>query len=158
MPGISQTFAHHGLPIGTMAPDFIASDLDGATRQLTDFHSRWRVLAFISPGCSACQHVIGTLNRFKEERPDIAVLIIGAPDCQLNQTYAAEHQAATPILTPQENLANEVYLVKSVPFAYILDETGVIRTKGVMNEREHLNQLLAEAHVPLLASRSTKIL
>ncbi|HJT58787.1 MAG TPA: TlpA disulfide reductase family protein [Ktedonobacteraceae bacterium] len=158
MPGISQTFANHGLPLGTIAPAFAAINLDGASIRLKDSNGRWRVLVFVSPGCSACQHVIDAVNSFQKERPDIAVLVIGGPDRQINQAYAVEQHADIPILTPQGELANELYLVKSVPFVYILDEAGVIRAKGVMNEREHLQQLLSEAHAPLLASQASQIM
>ena len=76
------------------------------------------------------------------------MLVIGGVAKAANDAYALEQSAMMPILTPDATLAKEIYLVQEVPFVYILDESAIIRAKGVVNGLEHLQQLLVSADVP----------
>lgn len=141
-------FAERGLALGTSAPDFAASAHDGRSIRLNDSVGHWRILAFLSPGCPACEETIKTLNSVREERPELIMLVIGGVAKAANDAYALEQSAMMPILTPDATLAKEIYLVQEVPFVYILDESAIIRAKGVVNGLEHLQQLLVSADVP----------
>jgi methylamine dehydrogenase accessory protein MauD len=135
-----------GLDIGEKAPSFVTVDQDGNTIRLEDFRGRRCLLAFISPNCSACPGTIRVLDRFRSVERDVAVLVIGASDRELNAKFAAEYDTLVPILTPDPGLAMELYHVRAVPFLFALDETGVIRAKGVVNREEHLHTLLTTAY------------
>lgn len=84
-----------------------------------------------------------------QERTDLEVLVVGGVDRISNRTLATEHNTKMPILTPPLNLARDIYLVRGIPFVYILDEKGIIRAKGVVNVPEHLQQLLMSANAPV---------
>lgn len=144
----SSPFADRGLAIGTQAPEFVVADHSGRSITLKDSDGSWRILAFVSPGCPACAMTIKTLDDTLQERPDIAILVVGGAARAANTAYAIERNASVPILTPEATLANEVYLVQGIPFVYILDEVGMIRAKGVVNIPEHLQQLLLRANIP----------
>lgn len=143
-----------GLSLGTQAPVFVATDHEGTPVGLEDTDRQWRILAFIAPGCSACEFAIHALNDFIAEQQNIAVLVIGDANLKENRAYAAEKQAVMPILTTQPNVVKELYLVRSVPFAYVLDANGIIRAKGRINEKEHIHYLLAEAKAPVLVTQT----
>ncbi len=130
------------------APDFTAVDHDSRSVKLSDAQGQWRILAFVSPGSSACESTIQTLNETMHERPDLTIMVIGGAAHATNYAYALERNAKMPILTPDATLAKEVYLVQGMPFVYILDEEGVIRAKGVVNEPAHLQNLLVSADGP----------
>ncbi|HVB21217.1 MAG TPA: redoxin domain-containing protein [Ktedonobacteraceae bacterium] len=151
----SSPFTDRGLAIGTQAPEFVVIDHGGRSISLKDFDGNWRILAFVSPGCPACAMTIKTLDETLQERPDIAILVVGSAARAANTAYAIEQNVSLPILTPDATLAQEVYLVQGIPFVYILDEVGIIRAKGVVNIPEHLQQLLVSANLPksLLRSR-----
>ncbi len=140
-----------GLPIGEQAPLFSALDQDGKIIKLEDFQGQRRILAFISPGCSACPGTIEVLNRVVQNDHHLAVIVVGSSDSELNRVFAAEHNAQMPILTPDLDLARKTYRIQRVPFLYVLDETGAIRAKGVVNRSGHLQDLLtmADTQVPL---------
>ncbi len=142
-------FADRGLALGTRTPDFEVVDHDGQAVRLGDSIGYWCILTFISPECHACENTIGALNIVLQDGLDIKVLVIGGTAREANYTYAIKHNASMPILTPDPDLAKEIYLVRGVPFTYIIDDTGTIRAKGVVNEIEHLQRLLANAEVPI---------
>lgn len=96
---------------------------------------------------------IKTLDDTIQERPDIAILVVGSAARAANTAYAIEQNARMPILTPDATLAQEVYLVQGIPFIYILDEVGIIRAKGVVNSSEHLQELLLRANIPVSVVR-----
>jgi methylamine dehydrogenase accessory protein MauD len=145
-----QPFANRGLALGTQAPPFVVQNHEGYAVKLEDLQGRWRILAFVSPGCPACESTIETLNAFIQERTDLEVLVVGGVDRLSNRTLATERNAKMPILTPPPNLAKDIYLVQGIPFVYILDEKGIICAKGVVNAPEHLQQLLISANAPVV--------
>ncbi len=134
-----------GIPVGEQAPDFDAKDQQGRVVNLRNFQGRWRILAFVSPGCKACKETIGVLNDTQRNRQQLTVLLVGEQDFQQNQEYAHEHKAQMPILTPAHNLARNIYRIQGVPFVFILDENGIIRAKGIVNEPDHMQELLKRA-------------
>ena len=137
-----------GLAVGTQAIPFTLTDERGTTVQVADFEGRRWLLAFISPGCPACKDLIGILNTLLGTEPDMPVVVIGGADSELNQTYAREHGARMPIFTLPPGLDKD-YLIQGVPFVFLLDATGNIRAKGVVNTSEHLQDLLHTALTPV---------
>ncbi len=150
---VSQSFAAQGLSLGTQAPDFLATDYEGKAINLAETDGKWRVLAFISPGCPACEITLNALRNLWEEQRNVGVLVVGGADRKANQEYAAEHEARIPIWTASTKVVKELYLVQGVPFAYILDRNGIILAKGILNTQDHLQQLLEEAHAPVQVSQ-----
>jgi methylamine dehydrogenase accessory protein MauD len=133
-----------GLPIGEQAPLFDAVDQHGQTIRLKDMHGRKCLLAFISPGCAPCVETIEMLNRFLQENLDIAVLLIGSTDRRHNSAFANEYSVTIPIVTLDAKISDH-YGIKARPFGFVLDESGTIRAKGPLNQREHLDVLLTIA-------------
>ncbi len=79
------------------------------------------------------------------EEQDWVGLVVGGIDHRLNGAYAVEHGAHMPILTPDNAQVKEAYRVQNVPFVFLLDKSGVIRARGVFNDRQHLDHLLTVA-------------
>lgn len=144
---------HSGLEIGEQAPVFVATDDDGGSVQLEDFRGKRCLLAFVSPDCPACAGAIETLNTVVHNEQDLAVLVIGGPDAQKNGRYAVEHHAQMPIWASSETLPMEVYRIRGIPFVFVLDERGIIRAKGPVNQLDHLQAMLNTAFEPVTLSR-----
>lgn len=134
-----------GLAVGQIAPPFLATTYEGEFVKLEDFKGRRLVLAFISPGCSACAGAIKVLNEMMQQKKNYTFVAIGGGDGELNKAYAIEHKAQMPILTPQSNFEKDEYQTPMIPFVFLLDETGVIRARGPVNHRGHLQNLLTVA-------------
>lgn len=100
------------------------------------------MLAFVSPGCSACPKAIIALKQILHDEPGIVTLIISHANDERNRTYATEQGVDIPFLTVTPDLFWKQYGVDHVPFVYLLDEAGQVRAKGVVNLVEHLQVLL----------------
>jgi len=76
--------------------------------------------------------------------------LLGALDAESNRVYAAEHHAQVPLLTIARGLDSEVYNVHGVPFAFVLDEEGVVHAKGLVSQAALLTGLLETAFAPVM--------
>ncbi|MGB8346241.1 MAG: hypothetical protein WCD86_15260 [Ktedonobacteraceae bacterium] len=135
-----------GLAVGEQAPLFVAKYLDGNEFRMEHLHGH-HILAFVEPGCSACNGAMSALNKLMQERPEFTVVAVGGLDQRLNRAYAIEFGAHMPILTPDLDVGNELYRIPMVPFVFVLDEASIIKARGVVNHFGHLRDILAEASV-----------
>jgi len=58
------------LPIGSKAPDFKITDLEGKTTSLYDYQSDMTIVSFTAPTCSNCRALYPHLQRIKDKYPD----------------------------------------------------------------------------------------
>jgi len=132
-----------GPEIGAVAPRVTAADLAGRSFDLGGERSRPLLLVFLSATCGTCAEVapaVRTLWKSERERMDIMIVSL----------YSAAEEAAgfvtrykldeIPCLV-SEGLDYE-YRVYSPPYAVLIDEEGVIRSKGIVNHLEHLESLV----------------
>lgn len=134
-----------GLGLGEAAPDFTVVDPAGHQMALSDFVGRRRLLAFVSPGCSVCTSLIQALNEVIHDGTDLAVLVIGTGDREVNREYGREQRAQMSILASLSESVSDLYQVRSMPYVFALDEEGVVRGAGIVNRKEHLQGLLLNA-------------
>lgn len=134
-----------GLAVGEQAPLFVAADDKGNNVRLDDCYGKKRIVAFVSPGCSACSGTIEALNIYVRDEQPFALFVLGSSDHEQNRVYAARQQALMPILTDHTEVGKNAYRVQGVPFLFILDEEGIIRAKGLVTNHERLQQVLANA-------------
>lgn len=144
--GTARGVAGDGLPLGREAPDFSAPDLEGRTVSLTGFRGQPLLLIFGSPTCGPCRTLIPDLNVFAEERrQELRVLFMSRGELEETQRFASEFDVRVPIaIHPDEELPGK-FQARVTPFAFLLDSDGVIRAKGLANNRSHLDLLLRMA-------------
>ena len=134
-----------GLMPGEAAPDFAAVDPDGRQIALSDFAGKRRLVAFVSPGCSVCTSFMQALNEVIHSEPDLAVLVMGTGDREVNRGYGQEQRTQAPILASMSESVSDLCRVRSMPYVFALDEEGVVRGAGIVNRKEHLQGLLLNA-------------
>lgn len=111
-----------GLPIGSPAPSFSLSDLDGRQRTLDDFIGRPLVVVFFNTQCGFCMQMAPRLGQL----PDTAarVLLISRGDPEEHRKLAAEHGwRCDVVLEPSWEVSN-TYRANGTPTGYLLDAQG----------------------------------
>lgn len=107
--------------------------------------SRNTLLLFVSPGCPICKTLLPYVHSvIQAERPDTRILLASDAD---NDAEREQHHS----FIRQYNLAAENYIlsrplgllfmIEKLPYAVIIDQHGVLRAKGMVNSREHLESL-----------------
>jgi methylamine dehydrogenase accessory protein MauD len=103
------------------------------------------LLFFLSPTCPVCETLLPTAERVAQtEVPRVRVILAsdGAPE-EHRAFVAKKRIAHLPyVLSAPLGMA---YGVAKLPYAVLIDETGIVAAQGLVNTREHLESLF-EAH------------
>ncbi len=128
-----------GLKPGKKAPDFTLPSADGTEVSLHDFAGRKVFLVFTQSGCSPCKAIIPELNQLG---PTEQVLVINNGDPETTRKWSREVAARFPVLAQEKFGVSKKYEVFATPFAFLIDEHGVIASKGMVSSRQHIRYVL----------------
>jgi methylamine dehydrogenase accessory protein MauD len=132
-----------GLKPGKKAPDFTLPSAQGDEVSLHDFLGRKVLLVFTQAGCGPCQHILPELNRLGER--DLQVLVVNKGELQATHRWAAERGARFPVLVQDGPDLSRKYEAFATPFAFLIDEKGVVVSKGIISSKQHIGYVLSGA-------------
>ncbi|HYM42306.1 MAG TPA: methylamine dehydrogenase accessory protein MauD [Steroidobacteraceae bacterium] len=132
-----------GLTVGEPAPVLEVAALDGRALKIAAARSDGRstLLLFVSPTCPVCKTLLPALKSSRrDERAWLDVILASDGDLAEQREFVrAQGLEQIPyVVSPALGLA---YQVSRLPFAALLDEQGVLRARGLVNSREHLESL-----------------
>jgi methylamine dehydrogenase accessory protein MauD len=131
-----------GPAVGEMSPTFSVATLDGRPISVggASARQRSRLLLFVSPTCPVCKKVLPiTSSLAKAERIDVILIGDGDEAAQRAMVRRFALDTIPYVNAPQVGMT---FRVGKLPYAILLDAAGVIRAKGLVNNREHLESLL----------------
>jgi len=132
-----------GPAVGEPAPELAVENLDGQPIQLggPDARDRKTLLFFLSPTCPVCATLLPTLRRMVDSQAKKTRLLFASDGPR------ADHEA----FCQEKGISNSDYVlsrdlglsfeVSKLPYAVLIDESGTIRAKGLVNTREHVESL-----------------
>jgi methylamine dehydrogenase accessory protein MauD len=134
---------NRGLIVGEPAPALDLVDLDGANVRLGAARADGKstLLLFISPTCPVCKSllpIIKSSGRHERNWLDIILASDGNADEHRDYVRANGLLGVPYILSAPLGMT---YQVSRLPFAALLDEAGILRARGLVNSREHLESL-----------------
>ena len=97
---------------------------------------------FVAPGCPTCETLLQNLRPFRTRRhPTVEVVVVSTSGNHEHNQDLVERTLLdkVPFLSLPK-LAESVG-IRSTPYAFWLDEDGLVRAKGVVNTMEHLESL-----------------
>jgi methylamine dehydrogenase accessory protein MauD len=132
-----------GPKAGETAPVLTVTDLSGKLGEVGGEHpeNRSTLLFFLSPTCPVCKTLLPVLKSVaKSERRWLDVALASDGATKEHEAFWHEHRLESfPYLLSTE--LGLTYRVAKLPYAVLIDEAGVIRAKGLVNSREHLESL-----------------
>jgi methylamine dehydrogenase accessory protein MauD len=142
-----------GPKVGEPAPAWSGVDLFGRPLRVggASDDGRGTLLLFVAPGCPVCGSLLPVARRLAaEERARLRVVFASDGEPEAQRRFVAQHglDAFPYVVDAELGLAHGV---GRLPHAVLIDAAGVIRAKGLVNSREHLESLL-EAHARGVAS------
>jgi methylamine dehydrogenase accessory protein MauD len=142
-----------GPAVGDAAPAIRAELLGGGTREVGGPRADGRstLVFFLSPTCPVCKALLPALRSVaRVERTWLDVVLASDGPRDEHEGFAArERLGEFPyVLSAQLGVAHQV---GKLPYAVLLDAAGIVRAKGLVNTREHLESLF-EAHERDVAS------
>ena len=131
-----------GLKRGTKAPDITLPCIEGGEIALASFAGRQVLLVFTQARCGPCARIAPELNRLHREG-EVVVLVVNNGDLESAQEWAREVGARFPVLAQAQLSISRRYEVFATPFAFLINAQGIICSKGIVSEREHLGFVLS---------------
>jgi methylamine dehydrogenase accessory protein MauD len=131
----------NGLRPGKSAPDFTLANVSGGEIALRDFADRKVLLVFTQSGCGPCQRIMPELNRL-QAAGDVQVLVVNNGELEPTRTWAAQARIRFPVAVQAHYSVSRRYEVFATPYAFLIDEWGVIASKGIINNRQHIGYIL----------------
>jgi len=132
-----------GPKVGEQAPVVAVEDLDGRARALGDARADGRstLVFFLSPTCPVCKTLLPALRSVaRTERAWLDVVLASdGPRAEHERFVRAERLEIFPYVLSAP--LGVTYEVGKLPYAVLLDGAGVVRAKGLVNTREHLESL-----------------
>jgi methylamine dehydrogenase accessory protein MauD len=132
-----------GPAIGTIAPTFELSDIRGANVKVggVDPSGKATLLFFLSPTCPVCKKLLPLLPSLQtSESAPVNVVLASDGEFDEHMRFARKQNLERfPYVLSQE--LGLAYQIGKLPYAVLLDETGKVRAKGLVNTREHLESL-----------------
>jgi len=131
-----------GPEVGEMSPRITVNDVHGKPVEfgMPQAAGRMRLLLFVSPTCPVCKKLLPIAKSFAAgER--LEVVLVGDGEVDEQRRMIEEHalEQLTYVNSPQVGMA---FQVGKLPYAVLIDEEGVLRAKGLVNSREHLESLV----------------
>lgn len=130
-----------GPQVSEPAPEIEAVDLDGFRVKVGGAGPRTLVF-FLSPTCPVCDTLLPTLQKVvRDEKNKVQLLL--ASDGETPEVHRAFVESRgledIPYLVSTE--LGLAYQVAKLPTAVLIDERGKVRSRGLVNSREHLESL-----------------
>ncbi|WP_390887342.1 methylamine dehydrogenase accessory protein MauD, partial [Burkholderia dolosa] len=136
-------FIQNGRAVGASAPTFELTDIRGTRVKVggIDASGRSTLLFFLSPTCPVCKKLLPLLPSLQaSETTPVDIVLASDGDRDEHARFAQQHDVARfPYVLSQE--LGLAYQIGKLPYAVLLDETGTVRAKGLVNTREHLESL-----------------
>jgi len=133
----------NGLKVGESAPRIDVQDLDGhgLTLGAARADERATLLVFVSPTCPVCKALLPILkSSLVAERAWLDIVLASDGEIAAQREFVrVQRLAEFPyIVSAPLGIA---YQVSRLPFAALIDSQGVLRARGIVNSREHLESL-----------------
>jgi methylamine dehydrogenase accessory protein MauD len=132
-----------GLTVGESAPEVAVHDLEGRSLTLGAVRSdeRATLIVFVSPTCPVCKTLLPALkSSLASERDWLDIVLASDGEIAAQREFVlAQRLGAFPYIVSAP--LGVSYQVSRLPFAVLVDSKGVLRARGIVNSREHLESL-----------------
>ena len=136
-----------GVAVNEPAPKVTAADRHGRPVNFGYAGEKSQLLFFLSPTCPICKSLLPAIKSIAREQANrLDVVFISDGDMDAQQALIREHKLedATYVVGPEVGMT---YQIGKLPYAALIDKTGTLRAKGLVNSREHLDSLFEVEHL-----------
>ena len=143
----SSLLARTSLSVGSTAPDFELTTLEGKSVRLSQFAGQPVLLDFGATWCPDCANADPILQQASENYPGLVVLLVdGGETRQTVQDWQKSNGYTFQVLLDSDNAIDKRYGIMAIPTIFFLDGKRVIQAKLV----EAVTPELLDANLPLI--------
>lgn len=129
-----------GVAVNEPAPRVTAADRSGRPVNFGYPSDKGQLLFFLSPSCPICKSLLPAVKAIGKARKDLELVYVsdGEADAQAALIREFGLEDARYVVGPEVGMT---YQIGKLPYAVLIDAAGVLRAKGLVNSREHLDSL-----------------
>ncbi|MCC6075368.1 methylamine dehydrogenase accessory protein MauD [Pseudomonas sp. GCM10022188] len=129
-----------GVAVNEPAPKVTAADRNGRPVNFGYPSDKGQLLFFLSPTCPICKSLLPAVKAIGKARKDLEVVYVSDGDLDAQAALIREFalEDASYVVGPEVGMT---YQIGKLPYAALIDAAGVLRAKGLVNSREHLDSL-----------------
>lgn len=131
-----------GPDIGNRLEEREVSTVVGERLRLVAPGTGWLVLA-VSSDCPTCEALAPALKSIARDHSDelrIALMAIRGEEASVARFVERSRLHRFPVVIDRD--LTELWNLRSTPYAVLIDAEGVVRAKGIVNNREQLDSLI----------------
>lgn len=135
---------NEGPDVGTMPDPVAALTLDGLRVDAGGRRDKPQLLVFVSTNCLTCDALTPAIRTiWKKERDNVEILTVCmTPDESLARTFIKRNKLyEVPCIATGE--LGRQYRIQNPPYGVLLNRDGLVITKGVVNNLDHIESLLS---------------
>lgn len=132
-----------GLKVGELAPALSVTDIAGESLTIAGPRggSRSQLVLFVSPTCPVCKALLPVLKSSRRSEQSWLEIVL-ASDGELGGQQAFVREQGLDVFRYVVSAPLGLgYQVNRLPYAVLIDADGVLRARGIINSREHLESL-----------------
>ncbi len=132
-----------GLTVGEPVPVVDVADLAGQVMKVgaARLDGLSTLLLFVSPTCPVCESLLPVLRASrKQEKSWLQIVLASDGDLATQREFVRDKGLGDFPYVVSAPLGM-TYQVSRLPFAALVDDKGVLRARGLVNSREHLESL-----------------
>lgn len=132
----------NGPKVGELTEAMPIADLAGRTITIggADAENRITLVLFVSPTCPICKSLVPTAKALAKSENVNLVFASDGDDLSQHEAYANDLGLIDHAYVISEALGMH-YQVSKLPFALLIAADGTLKSKGLVNSREHLESL-----------------
>jgi methylamine dehydrogenase accessory protein MauD len=132
-----------GVKVGEPAPQVAVQDLAGTQRNIGEPSSNGRatLLMFVSPTCPVCKSLLPVLKSSLSAERDWLDIVLASDGDLDSQREFVQSQRLGAFHYVVSGPLGITYQVSRLPLAVLVDAQGILRARGIVNSREHLESI-----------------
>jgi peroxiredoxin len=133
-----------GLRPSKKAPQFTLPNIAGGEIALEHYSGRKLRLVFMQAGCGPCHDIVPELNRLHDAGA-VQVLVIHNGDTEAVRRWFNQNRPRFSVAVQDRFNLSGRYEVFATPFAFLIDERGVIAARCIVSTKQFLGFVLTRA-------------
>jgi methylamine dehydrogenase accessory protein MauD len=130
-----------GPKIGAASPLFEVATLGGGKLSIGGARERSTLIFFLSPTCPVCKKLLPVLRSMRPAEAGWLDVVLASDGEAATHTRFAESNNLQSFPYALSTELGVGFRVSRLPFAVLIDEDGIVRAKGLINNREQLESL-----------------
>jgi len=130
-----------GPQVGEASPVFPLQSLTGGSVRIGASGAKAMLVFFLSPTCPVCKQLLPVLSGIQSAERNWLDVVLASDGSQEKHLEFIDRQKLSNFPYVLSTDLGMAYRVQRLPFAVLLDQTGTVKGKGLINNREQLESL-----------------